>query len=57
MFVIRLYDIMPVGVLTIELVSPASQQGLKAEDADGENLSKYVILAQNLTHSETFISA
>lgn len=55
-FVIRLYDIMPTGVLTIELVSPAFQQGLKAEDAEGENLSKYAILIQNLTHSETFIT-
>lgn len=44
---------MPVGVLTIELVSPASQIGLKAEDAEGENLSKCAM--QNLTHSETFL--
>lgn len=47
---------MPMGVLTIKLVSPASQQGLKAENAQGENLPKHAMLALNLTHSETFLN-
>lgn len=57
MFVIRLYDIMPMDVLTTDLVSLVSQERLKAEDAQAENLPKYAILIQNLIHSETLISS
>lgn len=45
------------NVLTAELMSSSAQQGLKAEEAADEKLSKYTTLIQRLTYSEQFISS